>query len=119
MKRYVRQRARSTGPESLSLSPQPMDTSTSEDLFPHSRLPPIQLPLDCTRHTVQRALPLKQAKVKVEPKEEQTDEPSDSLVTSKPAKPVKQVVIGRPVRHEMTAEKLFTPSEVCSESFRL
>ncbi len=101
------------------LPPQPMDTAISEELFPQSRLPPVQLPLDVMCHSRHRALPLKQAKVKLASWDEQTGD--SSPVKSKPIKPVRQIRPTSTTRHEVTAAELFTPSEVhvCELAARL
>lgn len=77
------------------------------ELFQHSQLPPIRLPLDYSMHTRHRTVLAKQVKVRQEPA-------SSDQTAVRLAKPVRQV-IGPPAPvkpHETTAAELFTPSEV-------
>ena len=90
---------------------------TVAELFSDSLIPPVQLPLDYSKHVKQKAMPstktVKRIKLETEDDGEEAMDTSEStkskVVTF--AKPPPQAEVKG---HQITAAELFTPREVCT-----
>ena len=92
---------------------------TVAELFSDSLIPPVQLPLDYSKHVKQKAMPstktVKKIKQETEDVGEEAMDTSESKVVTFAKPPPPAEVKG----HQITAAELFTPCEVCTSYIAL